>query len=351
MKDFSLHKNPQRGLRYQSNEGIWWSDELRRWMISDSELILQVLWNSDFVVHEYRFDLALSRHGVDLPHLTRMRDFLPLAVEGERHTFLRDRMVKEISLNTVAAVDAYDAALAAALNETIVRSRNGKACLAQDVFLPSLRRASIILAGLAPYLNSIDAIDRLIDLPLFFDDMISLRKREQLEMIASQVLQAMPADMDLDEKYLRLSMLTLAVDTLSASMTLSVKTILEREPGVPLNQINWDPELTTTGLPYIERKASKSIRLSDKVISENDRVRLFVDAAGVQGNACPRYSNLYFAVGAHQCIGKAISRKIWKSTTKHLCTIDRTLHVTAHSFRSRDCVFSLLETLEVDIHE
>jgi hypothetical protein len=351
MKDFSLHKNPQRGLRYQSNEGIWWSDELRRWLVSDPILISKILWNSDFIVHEYRFDLALSRHGVDLPHLTRMRDFLPLAVEGERHTLLRDRMVKEISLNTVAAVDAYEAALAAALNEAIVRSRDGKACLAQDVFLPSLRKASIILAGLAPHLSSIEAIDRLIDLPLFFDDMISLRKREQLELIGSQVLQAMPVDMGLDEKYLRLSMLTLAVDTLSASMTLSVKTILEREPGVPLNQINWDTELTTTGLPYIERKASKNIRLSDKVISENDRVRLLVDAAGVQGNACPRYSNLYFAVGAHQCIGKAVSRKIWKSTTKHLRAIDRTLHVTAHSFRSRDCVFSLLETLEVDIHE
>src|SRR5690606_11871132 len=148
--------------------------------------------------------------------------------------------------------------------------------------------------GLAPWLSSIDEIEHLADLPLFFDDLISIKKRMQLEAIAAQVLHAMPADMDVDERYLRLSMLTLAIDTLSASVTLSVKSILEREPGVALNQVNWDAELTSTGLPFIERKAAKDALLLDKVISRNDRVRLLVDAAGFQGNACPRYSDLYF---------------------------------------------------------
>jgi hypothetical protein len=351
MKDFSLHKNPQRGHRYQYGDGIWWSVELKRWMISDLGLISQVLRNPDFVVHEYRFDLALSRHGVHLPHLTRMREFLPLAVEGERHSELRNRMIREISLNTVAAVEAYEAALAAALDETIVRSRDGTACLARDVLLPSLRKASIVLAGLAPWLSSIDEIEHLADLPLFFDDLISIKKRMQLEAIAAQVLHAMPADMDVDERYLRLSMLTLAIDTLSASVTLSVKSILEREPGVALNQVNWDAELTSTGLPFIERKAAKDALLLDKVISRNDRVRLLVDAAGFQGNACPRYSDLYFAAGAHQCIGKAASRKIWKSTVEQLRMINRCLQVTAFSFRGRDTVFSFPESFEVTIHE
>ncbi len=351
MKDFSLHKNPQRGHRYQTDGGIRWSDELKRWMIADPEVILQILRNPDFVVHEYRFDLALSRHGVDLPHLTRMRDFLPLAVEGEQHAVLRNRMIKDISLNTAAAIGSYERALAAALNKTIVNHRNGKACLARDVFLPCLRKASIVIAGLAEYSDTIDQIERLVDLPLFFDDMISIKKREQLEEIAAQVLNAMPADFNLDEKYLRLSLLTLAIDTLSASVMLSAKSILERESGVALNQLGWDRELTSTGLPFVERKALKDTHLSNHLISRNDRVRLLLDAAGVQGDACPHYSDLYFAAGAHQCIGKAVSRKIWKTTVEKMRVIDRTLHVTAFSFRNRNSVFSLLESLEVEIHD
>jgi hypothetical protein len=351
MKDFSLHKNPQRGHRYQSDGGIRWSDELKRWMIADPEAILQILRNPDFVVHEYRFDLALSRYGVHLPHLARMRDFLPLAVEGEPHAILRNRMVTEVSSNTAAAIEAYEAALAAALKNKIVESADGRACLARDVFLPSLRKASIVLAGLANYINSVDEIDDLVDLPLFFDDMISIKKRAQLEEIAARVLHAMPDDMDQDERYLRLSMLTLAIDTLSASIVLSVKSILEREPGVALSRMNWDAELTSTGLPFIERKALEATHLSHQLISQNDRVRLLIDAAGVRGGACPHYADLYFATGAHQCIGKAVSRKLWKSTVELLRPIDRTLRITAFSFRPRDSVFSLLASVEVDIRD
>ena len=258
MKDFSLHKNPQRGHRYQSDGGIRWSDELKRWMISDPELMSQILRNPDFVVHEYRFDLALSRHGVDLPHLARMRDFLPLAVEGEQHAILRDRMIRDISLNTAAAIGSYETALAAALNETIVNSRDGRACLAQRCLsaLPSEGQHRHRRLGAICQI-AIDEIERLVDLPLFFDDMISIKKRAQLEEIAAQVLQAMPADFDMDEKYLRLSMLTLAIDTLSASVMLSVKSILEREPGVALNQIRWDARTDFDGPAICREKSAK----------------------------------------------------------------------------------------------
>lgn len=99
-----------------------------------------------------------------------------------------------------------------------------------------------------------------------------------------------------------------------------------------LDQIGWDPELTSTGLPFIERKATKEARLADNIISRDDPVRLLVGAAGVQGNACPRFSDLYSGVGAHQCTGKAASRKIWKSALEKLRTIDRCLYVSAFSF-------------------
>lgn len=348
--DFSLHKDPQRGPRYRSSDDIWWSDELKRWMISDPELVLQVLRDPNFVVHEYRFDLALDRLGLKLPHLARMRDFLPLAVEGEQHIILRNRMTKDISANTPAAIEVYEAALSAALKENIEKNAKGRICLAQDIFLPSLQKASIALAGLSGCMNSIDLIDGLVDLSLFFDD-ISIKKRTQLDGVASKVLHAIPDDLSIDEKYLRLSIITLSINTLSASVLLSVKAILEREPGVALNRINWDAELNSTGLPFIERRALERTRLAQQPILPNERVRLFVDAAGFRGDVCPHYSDLYFAAGAHQCIGKAASRKIWKSTVDQLRLINRSLKVTGFSFRTRDSVFSLLESLEVDIHD
>jgi hypothetical protein len=43
---------------------------------------------------------------------------------------------------------------------------------------------------------------------------------------------------------------------------------------VALNQIGWDAELTSTGLPFIERKATKEARLADNAISRDDRVSL-----------------------------------------------------------------------------
>ncbi len=95
--DYHLHKQPDRHQLYSREGGLWWSDQLQRWMVSNPALIAEVLRSSAFAGHSYDVSAIMHRFSIDLHHLQQLSQQFPLAFEGERHRTLRKRFSAEIA--------------------------------------------------------------------------------------------------------------------------------------------------------------------------------------------------------------------------------------------------------------
>jgi hypothetical protein len=125
-------------------------------------------------------------------------------------------------------------------------------------------------------------------------------------------------------------------------------TVIRRNPGVALSAMDWDRDLPATALPMIERKTVANTTLFGHTISSGDRVRLFVDVNEFDSGRGAKYTELYFAAGAHRCPGMNYSRKIWTIFVQHMRQIDRKLRIGDFSYRPNDGIFNLLERLEIE---
>ena len=145
-------------------------------------------------------------------------------------------------------------------------------------------------------------------------------------------------------------MLALNMNTLLGSISESFLTVVKRNAGINLKDMDWDPELPATALPMIERRAVGNTKLCGNQINAGDRAQLFVDVDGFDTDRGPLYSELYFAAGAHKCPGMNYSRKVWNILCRRMKTIDKRLRILAIEYRRNDRIFNILEKLEVELH-
>ena len=64
--DYQLQKQPDRHRLYGSEGGLWWSEQLHRWMVSKPALIAEILRSSAFVGHIYDVSAIMDRFSIDL---------------------------------------------------------------------------------------------------------------------------------------------------------------------------------------------------------------------------------------------------------------------------------------------
>jgi hypothetical protein len=218
-------------------------------------------------------------------------------------------------------------------------------CVIHDLLKPSIRAANLAIAGIENC--SVDALE---SLPLFFDASLSLKRRRYVEQLIEDVYSSLPNAMPAEEKYFRIAMLALNMNTLLGSISESFLTVIKRNAGIDLKDMDWDPELPATALPMVERRALANSTICGNEISAGDRTQLFVDVDGFDKDRGPRYSELYFAAGPHKCPGMNYSRKVWNILITHMKTIDKRLRVLAIEYRSNDGIFNVLEKLGVELH-
>ena len=341
--DYLLQKYPERAKLYEEHGGIWWSTEIKRWMVSHPLLLAEVMESEDFAVPSYDVGAIRDRLNIDLAHLDKLRAHFPLAAEGEAHVALRQKMAREIAANTAGALERFERKFAQALSGVQACASGSRFCLVRELFQPALKDANLRLAGIND-----DVAEDIEAIPQLFDDTISLKARINIDAIVGRIAAGLPADMGPDERYFRTAIVALNANTLLGSILQSFVATVSAHPGMPLAAMPWAAELPATGLPLIEKKAVRDTTLGGHAIKKGDRLRLFVEAGGYRHGQGPSYSDLYFAVGPHQCPGKSFSRQIWKLAAKHLSGVDRKIALTHMEYRSRDHVFNLYQRLEAE---
>jgi hypothetical protein len=340
-----FRRDPERKAVFRDKNGFWWSNDTKCWMISEPDAIRQILKDSNFSVHTYNFAEIADRVGAKFLHQRILPAYLPVAIDGTDHMKLRRRFEQEISTNASRALALFESYLAEAIPVLFEGSTPSRFCIVHDLLKPSIRSANLAIAGIETC-----TADDLESLPLFFDKSLSLKKRRYIEQLIDDLYSSLPHAMAADEKYFRIAMLALNMNTVLGSTTESFLTVVRRNAGILLKDMDWDSELPATGLPMVERRALANSIICGKAIRAGDRVQLFLDVAGFDEDRGPRYSELYFAVGGHKCPGMNYSRRLWNILTRRMKTLQKRLRILAIEYRSNDSVFNILQKLEVELH-
>lgn len=314
-------------------------------MIADPRAIDRILKDDRFAVNIPKFGDIAERAGVKLPHQKMLHAYLPVALEGADHAALRPMFDQEISGNTKRALAVFEEGFAASLLAVASPGGPKRFCVVRDLLKPSIRAGNMAIAGI----ENCD-VDDLESVPLFFDKGLSLKKRRHIEVLMDRVLRSLPEAMPISEKYFRLAIIGLNMNTALGAISESVGVVLARNRGAKLKDMDWDLELPATALPVMERKAAADLAIDGNTIRAGDRVQLFLDVDGFDRDRGPKYSELYFAAGPHKCPGMNYSRRVWTIVTRYLKAVDARWDIVSVAYRPNDVNFDLLETLEVECH-
>jgi cytochrome P450 len=343
MTELLLQKQPDRFAAYRRPPGIWLSPGSKRWMVTAPDLIREVMTNDAFAVPSYDISQLTARLNIDLAVLNRLRNWLPLAHEGERHRELRASFARAIAARTDPALGVLRQALEDR-RSVFDQPAGSEVCLFSTLFRPALRQAIASLSGVPlPEGLAVEVI------PQLFDDTISLSRRRRINATLEAVSSFMPASLSDDERQIRMAIIALSANTLLGSTCLTFIEQLGGAPGTPLSGIDWGRDLVRTALPLVEKRVVKPVQLGGQPLKPGDRLRLFIEAAGFtpEGRHC--YDDLFFAVGVHKCVGMNFSIKAWQAVAGFLSSVNRSVKLEAVTERDGDYVFNLPERIVVKL--
>ena len=212
MTDLLLQKQPDRFDIYRRPPGLWLSPSRKRWMVTAPDLIRQVMTSDAFAVPTYDVSRLSERLNVDLRFLNALREWIPLAHEGERHRHLRANFARAVTSRSDAALEGLRQALEAR-RSIFSRPTGTEFCLFSDLFRPALRRA---IARLSDVPLTEDLPVEVI--PQLFDDTISLTRRRRINAVLEGISGCIPASLGEDERQTRMAVIALSANTLLGSV-------------------------------------------------------------------------------------------------------------------------------------
>ncbi len=343
--DYAIHRLSDKHRYYADERKLWWSKELGRWMCVDPMLIKSILADDDFRVMSYSVDKITERLGIDLDHVKQLLRYFPLAQEGEAHKSIRKRHAMAIAEKSDQALQDFRISFEQKLAELASGSER-TVDLLDGLLKPALQQFFATLSGIEKtYLNGSDSISQILD------ETLGLSKRVAINEKIQSLLESLPPEMSLDEKYFRISIVALGTDSMLGTLSQSLVTVLKRYPAGSPAEMHWDEELPATGVPVIERWLSADKTIGATSMQAGQRIRLYLDAAGYDHAEAPAYSALYFGSGSHLCLGMPVGRKLWKLITALFQTFNKKLTMIEANYREHDNVFNLYDTIKVKINE
>lgn len=341
MTDLTLHLQSPSGPAYLAQPAIRWSETLNRWCVFSPELIREVMRDRRFAVPSYDLTPLERRFGIDLSLTRDVVERIPLAMEGERHRRQRAEFARSIMAGSPAAQAAFETRLIERLATLNALSAGGTFCLVDDVLRPASRAMISALVDIP-----IDAIGDVEKIPQTFDDSVSIKRRRDIDALLRSIRAACPHADPLH----RLGTIMVSANTLLGSLVRSLADQLQRNPGVGLAAIAWPRELPCTSLSLVEKTCLTDAVVGGVPIREGDRLRLYVEAAGIDSEGGHMPSDLFFAVGPHRCVGMSLSVAIWNCLTRILSGQRTAWTLVSQHVRPMDRVFNFPEKVVVVSH-
>jgi hypothetical protein len=337
--DLLMHRSPEKWRALSATAPLVWSEGLGCWTTANPDVLLSILKDDSFEVVDFRAETARLAEGlgVDLHATKAVFDHLPLALEGAEHSSKRRIAAQAIKQNSSAALEKFAEAL-----ERLVKApfdRGEPFNIVSEIFAPAIEGLVSTLSGLRVESEEGDPSPSQI-----FDRMLSVNRRKLIDRRLDAAIRSHGAGCPIDDVTLKAAISVVGTDSLVGSVTESFIHEVERNDGKRLSEFAWSDRLPRTGVPYVDRIATKPISIAGSQVEPGQRIRLFLvalqllGADGIDG---------YFGAGRHLCLGKAVSIRAWHILTAELGKIEKRVRITEIGYRKSDFVFNTPANVEV----
>ncbi len=270
-------------------------------LIEDAQAAKAVILSAEFTTYSMadRYRELSARAKVDFSAAIKLLDHLPVFIDGERHQRIRKVMAKRISKTKDSQLTAAGGTLATLCADAF---RPGTEIdLIADFCQPLWRSiSSAIVPGSENTLELVDAI------PTLFSPHLAIRERAKINAKIAAFLEVHCAQSD--DNLLLLCLASLGARPFVGTMGLSLWEAFQAKPGAKMNEVAWPSMFTSSSLTYVDRIFSAPSERCPHLLKMGDRVRCFTQSKSYS----PEENRMaLFGFGAHTCLGKSISEKVW----------------------------------------
>ena len=306
MKTSELHIAPDRLERFAGIEPKVWLEAsfLRTWVIAEPGLIVKLLRSRHATILNVDDMIgAIERaYGVEFPNVRFAARYLPLFLEGEVHAEQRRSSSRYLAGRMADLEDHLPGLVERHLRP--LRER-GRVELISEVTGPLVRDITSIFVE-RPVTEEIGSLN-LLDL---FALNKSLRRFMDLDRRTGKAIEFLAAG-DQDEQLLgsRFSALSMGFETLLTMLTEGLHLAFRSNPGDAVDHIVLPSFPVETGVPISYRRALTDFEMAGHAFKAGDLFRLQLQTLGYSAREEDR--KWIFGAGAHSCVGKQISLRIW----------------------------------------
>jgi hypothetical protein len=313
MKFYELHSAEDRhAVLARLSPRVWRENELLpMWLVADPALIVQILRSPLTAPSELNDVLKAveAKHGVQFPNVDYACRVLPLLLRDDVHAELR-RPFATFLAGRLAELDAQ-------LPDFV------KSCLAP---LDRKGRLDIVAEAINPLVQRIFSILLRSRMPaeiltLHVSDVLSFKTIvSHLRNLDTRIAKALAClrttTRDEEEVGWKFICLVFGIDTLATMLTESVVVALRAGDGVAKL-----PEFPIeTGVPVAHRRVMSDLTIGGHAFAKGDLIRLQMQVLGYSSTA--ENHKFIFGAGAHSCVGKQLSLRVWEAFKREFDGLD-----------------------------
>lgn len=269
--------------------------------VQDAAIAKAIILSPDFGTYSManRYRELAERTKLDFSSAIRLLDWLPVFIDGDVHQRIRKAMAKQISKTKVCQFAASREMLAI-LFERVFR-QNTQLELVGDFSQPLWRAIS---ASIVPPHN--EALDLVDEIPALFSPVLSIRERIRISDKIGDYLSAHPEEVD--DRLILLCLAALGARPFVGTLSLSLYEIFKSNPKARMCDIAWPQLYPSSSLRYVDRICGREREVAKSEFLPGERVRCFTQSADYSNE---ENMHALFGFGAHTCLGKSISEKVW----------------------------------------
>ncbi|MFA5957009.1 hypothetical protein [Hyphomicrobium sp.] len=266
-----------------------------------------IILSSEFATYSMsdRYRELSQRTNIDFSAAIKLLDHLPVFIDGNNHQKIRKLMAKQVSRTKDVQFAASIEALSM-LSQKLLRAGSEVDLIAE--FCQPLWR-SISSAIVPPNKDMLELIDAV---PTLFSPFLSIRERAKINALIAAFLDAYCVYSDDD--LIHVCLASLGARPFVGSLGLSLWTVFQSNQGAKLSEISWPRMFPSSSLTYVDRIFARPERCSH-TFEMGDRIRCFTQS---KAYTVEENRSALFGFGAHTCLGKSISEKVWVQVVAEL---------------------------------
>ena len=306
MKSYQLHSAPDRHSIFAELAPTVWRehDVLRMWVVADPRLIQQILRSPEAELLDLGSILAAvkARFGVELANIEYACSVLPVLVQEDVHVSVRRQFAAFLS----GRLAELDAQLPGIVKSSLAPLRGkGRIDIIGQVINPLIQKVfSIFLKSEMPA----EFLTLHVTEVLSFKAMVTHLKRLDARIgIVLSHLRATTADEE--EVGWKFTCLVFGLHTVAMMLVESLITALRGGQGTGQAAAKLPDFPVETGVPVSHRRAKADFEVEGHKFEAGDFIRLQMQALGYSPSS--EDHKYIFGAGAHACLGKHVSLRIW----------------------------------------